>query len=239
MKDELGGRQKKYEVTSNKVYNDQHWGVRIDGRSFSKFMKNPIFEHPFDKTYSETMINITRELIQEFDFDYGFVQSDEISLYKLPVLRPETQLVFSGKEHKIISLTSSFAASMFARKFTTEKFATFDSRLIVFPSETEQINNLIWRMKDCKRNCIQQRFINQVGAKAAQSVPIKDQLKSLGEVYEKLSSVEKYGTLVFADDLFISDTLTFSELKFIFEKYNEYRLSKIANRQMKKENNYV
>lgn len=167
----LGERMKKYEsVTNTKLIPNMDTVIRLDGRSFSKFTKR--FKKPFDD-YFVNMMNLTTKYLCENlqNVKFGFVQSDEISLYITDLSSYEDSLPFDGKIQKLVSISSSLASSYFAMllmdyeinvegKPITDvisggrKLPVFDSRVFQLPNFNELKNCFIWRQRDCVKNSI-------------------------------------------------------------------------------------
>ena len=64
--------------------------IRIDGRGFSNYTKGMI--RPFDKNFTDSMIETMKFLIEETDAIIGYAQSDEISL----ILSDTKNPIFNG-----------------------------------------------------------------------------------------------------------------------------------------------
>jgi len=72
----------------------------------------------------------------------------------------------NGKIQKMVSLLAGFCSVRFAYHLSRQSFeqkneskliekihkAFFDARIFNLPNEKELVNNVIWRIKDCKRN---------------------------------------------------------------------------------------
>lgn len=131
----LGGRLKGYEKEyENEVEPEKHIIVRIDGHHFSKYTKG--LQKPFDKILSDTMVQVTAELVERFNAYTGYTQSDEISLFipslkdvtvdnrKKPThkihkrVRDDWTHGFGGRVQKMSSLIASFTTMRFNHWFT-------------------------------------------------------------------------------------------------------------------------
>ena len=153
-------RMKAQEQVETKVKFDKtkHLVVRLDGRSFSKFTKR--FKRPFDDNFRSVMEATTEYLIQQTNALVGYTQSDEITL----IIEPCTgasELLFNAKKFKILSNLASMATSKFVveamqywPEHVTKALPSFDCRAFNVDSETEAMNHLLWRYKDCVRNSI-------------------------------------------------------------------------------------
>lgn len=164
-KTEFASRMKSYEAQYETVLSPEKWTIiRLDGHGFSKFTRG--FDKPFDSYLAEIMINTAQETMDEFNAVTAYVQSDEITI----VLKPDPNLVYSGRVQKLTSLSASFATMKF-NEFIRHKLETsgvdgekrellekkvgkafFDSRIFQVDTEVETFNAVLWRMKDCVRN---------------------------------------------------------------------------------------
>ena len=162
-KDSLGDRIKTYE----KLYNSDMFMrgipliIRLDGRSFSKYTKR--FNRPFDDAMSAAMFETTKMLVAETNALLGHTQSDEITLI-LHTPEPKSEMLFTGKKHKIISVLPSMASVQFYMSIKEnkdargeelpEKYPSFDCRAFSVPSKMEAWNALLWRVQDAVRNSV-------------------------------------------------------------------------------------
>ena len=89
--------------------------VHVDGRSFSKMVKNKL-ELPFDKKFIEIMDNTAAYLCKQVQgAQIAYVQSDEISLL-LRKNSPEGDIFFGGRLCKMQSIIASLATCYFNRE---------------------------------------------------------------------------------------------------------------------------
>lgn len=132
--------------------------VRIDGKGFHNYTKG--LERPYDLSFSNTMIEVTKMLVQDTHARIGYTQSDEITLswyqedYK-------SQIFFNGKTQKMISVIASMATAYFNElaydniPSKRESYAFFDCRVWNVPTLWEASNVFLWREQDATRNSIQ------------------------------------------------------------------------------------
>lgn len=91
--------------------------VHVDGRSFSKMVKNK-FERPFDKDFISMMDETAKYLCEKVQgCQLAYVQSDEITLI-LKKSRPESDIFFGGRMCKIQSIVASMATGKFNQLIT-------------------------------------------------------------------------------------------------------------------------
>lgn len=143
--------------------------TRLDGHRFSKF--SSAFTKPCDSIIHQAMLRASADLLTTFLPMSVYTESDEISLVFSAVepLVPGAGLPFSGKTAKILSLAAGYCSARFnfhlraqVNSSTPTQAATameggqahFDARLFSLPDGSECLNNIRWRMSDCKRNSI-------------------------------------------------------------------------------------
>ena len=127
--------------------------IRIDGKSFTNFMKKLKFERPFDIRMSEMMAHATQELVKEFKGVYGYTESDEIS-----ILLPKDYSEHNRKVRKIITHASSIASGNFTLDLVVnhgiKEVAKFDARVMGLPSMEDVVDYFSWRQNDANRCCL-------------------------------------------------------------------------------------
>eukprot|EP01094_Clydonella_sp_ATCC50884_P010963 TRINITY_DN20788_c0_g1_i1.p1 TRINITY_DN20788_c0_g1~~TRINITY_DN20788_c0_g1_i1.p1 ORF type:complete len:380 (+),score=90.70 TRINITY_DN20788_c0_g1_i1:27-1166(+) len=165
----LGDRMKGYEREfQHQVNPARSFLVRLDGHTFSKFTSH--FKKPYDARIQSAMVCTASDLVERFNAASGYVASDEITLVFPARFTDEgapKQVDFGGKHHKILSLTAGLASARFnhhlqrqayeahedkLRAHVDTGFAHFDSRLFEVPRDPELVHNLIWRVRDTRRN---------------------------------------------------------------------------------------
>ena len=154
--DEFGARMKAYEAVETGRRLDAHKPIyaRIDGRSFSRFTRG--MERPFDALMTDAMIETTKHLVSETHARIGYTQSDEISLVWLADTA-DSDVFFSGKVQKMVSVVASMAAAKFARVCPAgfeDRLPHFDARVFQMPDRLEAANAFLWRAMDARKNAI-------------------------------------------------------------------------------------
>ena len=157
-KTDLGDRMKAYErvETDSKFSNSDFLIARLDGRSFSKLTKNLI--KPFDSEFKDIMERVAVVLLEETNAKLAYQQSDEITLV-LYNKEPDSQFIFDGKKHKMLSIFSAIASVEFSKLYD-DMFGgrggtpSFDCRIFSVPTLREASNNVLWRTLDAERNAI-------------------------------------------------------------------------------------
>jgi len=179
----LGDRMKQYEkVTELKIQNDRPLIVRLDGKCFSKFTKG--LKKPFDNNLSKVFIKVCEDLLQQYNPEFIFHQSDEISLVFFQHQSTSKKIkdtsqnnegwcyLHGGRVQKISSIMAGFVSARFNYWLCSSGFpnsnysqstldrmysgrAYFDARVFNVSNEMEVYNYIYWRsIHDCQRNSI-------------------------------------------------------------------------------------
>lgn len=158
MNDDLGDRMKLFEQTEagRKLMPLLPCLVRLDGKGFHNWTAD--LERPYDKRLADSMVELTKILVDESAAKIGYTQSDEITL----VLHSDTfesQLFFDGKIQKLTSVLASMATGFFneivRKKFGTNRaLAFFDCRAWNVPNKAEAANAVLFREMDAAKNSI-------------------------------------------------------------------------------------
>jgi tRNA(His) guanylyltransferase len=184
MKDVIGDRMKDFyeDRTRFKLTRRTNTIIRIDGKAFHTYTKG--LKRPFDTGLMEDMNKTTEFLCQNIQgCKFGYVQSDEISLFLTDYDDISTDAWFDGNIQKMASIAASLATAKFNQlrmlRFTKEnvnpmaslassmldqtmspneienfKLAMFDARVFQIPHHEEVANYFIWRQQDATRNSI-------------------------------------------------------------------------------------
>ena len=160
--------------------------VHIDGRSFSKMVKNK-FEKPFSNDFINMMNKTAIYLCEQIQgAQMAYVQSDEITLI-LKKKNPESDVFFSGRLCKMHSIIASLASTNFNKmmlqyNITKNSYSNtledcegtlytikdviefigeqpnyqFDCKVWDVPNANEAMSWLLFRNIDCVRNSKQQ-----------------------------------------------------------------------------------
>lgn len=221
-KDDFGNRMKAYEAveTARKLDPMLPIYARIDGRSFSRFTRG--MDRPFDARMTEAMVETTKYLVHETHARIGYTQSDEISLVWLAD-SPESDVLFSGKVQKMVSVLASMTAAKFARVCPPgyeDRMPHFDCRVFQLPSQEEAANAFLWRAMDARKNAIsmvaQSRFSHKKLHGQDQKAMLA-MLKEIGVNFEDYPIAFRRGS--FARRLNVERMLTADEMERIPEKH--------------------
>jgi tRNA(His) 5'-end guanylyltransferase len=126
--------------------------IRIDGKSFHTYTKG--LQRPFDIQLISDMNDTCKYLCENIQgCQFGYVQSDEISLLLTDFNKLTTSAWFDGNVQKITSISASLATAKF-NELRPGKLAHFDSRVFTIPNKIEVENYFIWRQQDATKNSI-------------------------------------------------------------------------------------
>lgn len=145
------GLESKFEQTLNPKL---PFIARLDGVAFRTLTKN--LHKPFDPRMTEAMLQTTFHLVDRFNAQTAFVQSDEISLVFAPVEDASPPL-YGRRVQKIVSVLASYASAFFNKQmeFQGGEIAAFDARVFECPDESAVMRAIYWRHTlDCRRNAI-------------------------------------------------------------------------------------
>jgi tRNA(His) 5'-end guanylyltransferase len=221
-KDDFGNRMKAYEAieTARKLDPMLPIYARIDGRSFSRFTRG--MDRPFDARMTEAMIETTKHLVHETHARIGYTQSDEISMVWLADSL-ESDVLFSGKVQKMVSVLASMTAAKFARVCPAgyeDRMPHFDCRVFQLPSKEEAANAFLWRAMDARKNAIsmvaQSRFSHK-NLHGQDQKAMLAMLKEIGVNFEDYPLAFRRGSFVRRFN--VERMLTAEEMERIPEKH--------------------
>ena len=153
-RDNLGDRIKMYEKLNSQILMPKVPVIlRLDGKSFHNLTRN--YDKPWDMGFVEAIQKTTLYLCERIQgCQFGYCQSDEISILLQDNNKYSTTLFFNGKVQKICSVAASMASVVFNKYLNRDTEAVFDCRAFNIP-EHEVVNSFLWRQQDCSINSIQ------------------------------------------------------------------------------------
>lgn len=196
----------------------------IDGRSFSKMIKNK-FKKPFDDTFIEAMNETAKYLCKEVQgCIFAYTQSDEISLI-IKKNEPEGDVFFGGRMCKMQSIIASLATSKFSQVMMANRLKDIptcassenvlemcignvkSSPLYQFDCKVWNVDNandamawLLFRNIDCVRNSKQQTCQTYLPHKALMSKNSDEQVELLKQEknidWNEFDDGKKYGRFI-------------------------------------------
>jgi tRNA(His) 5'-end guanylyltransferase len=179
-------------IITNKLNNKVFNVFRLDGHSFSSLTRTH-FKKPFDNTFSTIMKNTAKHLFEKYNFEIGFVGSDEITLVWYPLLDEQIEkgcdIPFGDRQFKIITLLSGLASSYFT-SYTIKNnisgvYPHFDCRHFEFDTLDDVLDNIKYRITYTQKNSkmmYAQHFINH---KKLQNVNSDDAIKMVQKEHNK------------------------------------------------------
>lgn len=193
--------------------------VHVDGRSFSKMIKNR-FNKPFDMYFMRAMDETAVFLCKNVQgAQIAYVQSDEISLL-LRKNSPEGDIFFGGRLCKMQSIIASLATCYFNREMfmfdlweavtTTGEsvdelpFYQFDCKVWGVDSANDAMAWFLYRNIDCVRNSKQQAAQTYLSHKELLGLNTDAQIAKLKKEqnidWNDYAEGEKYGRLIYKEE---------------------------------------
>lgn len=201
---QIGNRMKMYEgiETERKLIPLLPVCIRVDGRAFSSLTKG--LEKPYDKRFTDLMVEVTKYIVSETNARIGYTQSDEISLvlYSDDI---KSQIFFDGRIFKICSTVSAIVSVKFNElllDYLPEKAAqipTFDCRVWNVPTLYEATNTVLWREIDATRNsilCAGQKYYSHKQLDNKNTGEIQELLFQKGVNWNNYPAFYKRGTYI-------------------------------------------
>lgn len=161
--------------------------IRLDGKGFSKRIKEWKCSTPFDSVFHESMIVAAKMLLEEVgSAQLVWTGSDEISI----LCFEHTQSTwYASRMSKILSIASSVASVAFNMNMNAFKNnvqynvfkypAYFDARVIQFSNVIEACANIISRINDCTRNSILMYASSMYSHKELEKVDSQNKIKMM------------------------------------------------------------
>ena len=207
-------------LTDYKLTPNSYVIAMVDGRSFSKLIKNK-YEKPFDDVFVKIMNEVAEYLVKNIQgAKFAYTQSDEISLLITDFDTPDTDAAFGYRICKLQSIIASMAASKFNQlallndiKMLDEEQmynAVKDQRLVEFdckvwsvPDYNTAFCHFLWRQNDCIRNSKQQTAQTYLSHKELMGKSADEQiellLKEKGIDWNALENGLKYGRIIYKE----------------------------------------
>lgn len=129
--------------------------IRVDGRAFHTWTRG--MDRPYSVELMKAMDQTALALCADISgVQFGYVQSDEISILLTDFSNIDTHAWFDNNLQKLCSISASIATATFNAQWggTKKKLAHFDSRVFQIPDPTEVANYFVARQKDATRNSI-------------------------------------------------------------------------------------
>ncbi|MCL2687996.1 MAG: guanylyltransferase [Methanobrevibacter sp.] len=125
---------KDYEIYNNlKVPKDSNIILRLDGRNFHTLANKISLKKPYDKLFSMTMVDTSKDIFNEFAPLFIYTFSDEINILL-------SEIPFSGRIEKLNSVFPSLASSSFL-KHLNRYFSSNEDEKSIIDDEKSIIDN--------------------------------------------------------------------------------------------------
>lgn len=213
-------------LTDYRLMPNSHVIVMLDGRSFSKLIKNN-YEKPFSDVFINMMNDTAKYICENVQgCKFGYVQSDEISLLLTDFDTPKTESFFGYRLSKILSIIASLATSKFTQLIILDtiknctsldevnelisnlKLIQFDCKAWNVPTVNDVYGWFLYRQNDCIRNSISQTAQTYLKHKELQKVNTKGMLSKLLELgidWNEFSNDKKFGRFIIKQMLYYDD----------------------------------
>jgi tRNA(His) 5'-end guanylyltransferase len=183
----------------------------IDGRSFSKLIKNK-FTKPFDPVFMDAMNQVAACVCKEVQgCKLAYVQSDEISFFIDATDQEETPF-FEFRLCKLLSIIPSIATGMFNKLLGSQlnKPVEFDCKAWNVNNYNDVFAWFLYRQLDCIKNSKAQTAQTYLPHKQLTGLCANDQIKKLldekGIDWNTFDPGMKYGRFIWKEtEHFISD----------------------------------
>jgi tRNA(His) 5'-end guanylyltransferase len=210
------------ELANHKLIPNSYVIAHIDGRSFSKMVKNR-FILPYDDQFIDMMNNTAAYVCQKVQgCKLAYVQSDEISLVITDIESINTDSFFDYRLCKLQSIIASLATCKFNQLYYLYKVRTsdnvsddiedilsddnlfqFDCKCFNVPSYNDTFAWLKYRQNDCIRNSRSQAAQTYLphnmlkGVKSEQQIDLLKTEKNID--WNNYSKGKKYGRLIYKE----------------------------------------
>ena len=191
--------------TDYRLLKEQSVLAMIDGRSFSKVIKNK-FQKPFDPEFIDMMNKTAEGCVAEIQgCKFAYVQSDEISFF-IDSRSLESTPFFEYRLCKLLSIISSKATGIFNDLRDRNKIiesCEFDCKAWNVPTDNDVFAWFLYRQNDCVRNSksqAAQTYFTYTELKCLNTDEQIDKLKRLkGIDWNDYDDGMKYGRFVWRD----------------------------------------
>ena len=188
--------------------------VRVDGRGFTKFCIEHNLEKPLDDRMIRLMANCGKVVMEKFDeMVIGFGESDEFSF----VFKKDSN-TFNRRRDKIVSTVASLFTAAFVMGWPQffpgiemKIIPSFDTRVVLYPSEEVVRDYLSWRQADTHINCLYNYTLRTLERSGIDSTTATEMLRGTfsadkneilfkhGINYNFLPASHRKGTLIVRD----------------------------------------
>lgn len=214
-------------LTDYKLIPNSYVICMLDGRSFSKIIKNK-FKKPFDETFAQMMNDVAVYLCQNvYGCKLAYVQSDEITLILTDFEKPNIDSMFKYRLCKLQSIIASMAAGKFNQLWlknklelvwtndniqmdyvldvvNAQKLVEFDCKCWNVPSFNDVFAWLLYRQNECIRNSKSQFAQTYISHKSLQGLTSDEQIelveKEKNLVWNEINDAFKFGRHIYKEE---------------------------------------
>ena len=210
-------------ATDYKLNKNTYTMVMIDGKNFSKLIKNH-YKQPFDDIFINMMNEVAIYVCKNIqNCKFAYTQSDEITFILTDFETEEMSAYYDYRLCKILSLIPSFATAKFNQMailnnletqddIATAKKMIEDIRLVQFDCKAWNVDSfndayayLLWRQIDCIRNSKQMAAQTYLSHKELVGKNTDEQIKMLLEKtnidWNNYTDDKKYGRFIYREEV--------------------------------------
>ena len=229
---ELEDRMLKYRSSTDyRLLKEQSVLAMIDGRSFSKVIKNK-FQKPFDPEFINLMNKTAEGCIAEIQgCKFAYVQSDEISFY-IDSRNTESTPFFEYRLCKLLSIIPSKATGIFndlRDKNKIKKPCEFDCKVWNVPTDNDVFSWFLYRQNDCVRNSKSQAAQAYLSHKDLMRLNTDQQIQKLLETkgidWNDYEDGMKYGRFIWKEKMEYTDPKYGTYQRSVYEAKPAWRLN--------------
>ena len=229
---ELEDRMLKYRSSTDyRLLKEQPVLAMIDGRSFSKVIKNK-FQKPFDPEFINLMNKTAEGCIAEIQgCKFAYVQSDEISFY-IDSRNPESTPFFEYRLCKLLSIIPSKATGIFNDLRDKKKIkepCEFDCKVWNVPTDNDVFSWFLYRQNDCVRNSKSQAAQTYLSHKDLMRLNTDQQIQKLLETkgidWNEYEDGMKYGRFIWKEKVEYTDPKYGTYQRSVYEAKPAWRLN--------------
>jgi len=176
-------------------------GARFDGKAFHTFTRQ--FARPYDLRFMDAMDRAGEAVVREMGALFGYVQSDEISVFMTDLTGDRSELPLGGRVEKILSIGASVASMTLYKTLLgavpgLRGLPVFDGRIAFVSSDVATVADYVtWRRMDAHRNAVSAAAECVVSRTGLRGVGIRDRARALeGTAYERLPEGFFHGRLL-------------------------------------------
>ena len=180
--------------------------VMIDGRGFSKLIKNK-YKKPFDPDFIDLMNKTAEYCIGKIQCcKIAYVQSDEISFF-IDSRKEESNPFFEYRLCKLLSIIPSMATGIFNKlrlqKDLNAPLCEFDCKVWNVPTNNDVFAWFLYRQNDCTRNSKSQAAQSYLSHNELLGLNTDEQIEKLklikGVDWNEYEDGMKYGRFVWKE----------------------------------------